>query len=415
VLQAKSEDINIGIPRSSSGEELVENKKKELEMSQSLGPADLNRTLIGVKGGVARIATPALVLDLDLFECNLDQMTIHCAAKGLALRPHAKTHKSADIANIQIKAGALGICAAKLAEAEALARGGVQNIHITSGIVTDQGIERVMRLNAAISDLMITVEDLGIAKKLDSAAKSAGKPLNVIIDIDIGLHRTGIAWGPKALALTLWVSSSDDLIYRGIQGYAGHVMHIEDFDERVAASTKSLGFLKDAKDALTGKGLAPEIVTGGGTGTYNIDCDLDILTELQAGSYIFMDAQYNDVPLSNGQKMPFETSLTVQNTVISANTPGLVTTDAGFKSFAADADAPVIMFGAPEGASYFFFGDEQGGVMLESKEESLPLGSLINCITPHCDPTVNLYDVYHCVRGDTLVDIWEVTARGCSQ
>jgi len=140
-----------------------------------------------------------------------------------------------------------------------------------------------------------------------------------------------------------------------------------------------------------------------------------------------MDRQYNDVPLANGQPMPFETALTVQTCVISANTAGLVTTDAGFKSFAAGADAPLLVSGlasgsvsgaevnALEGAGYFFFGDEQGGIALQSKEVSLPLGSVVNCITPHCDPTVNLYDVYHCVRGDVLVDIWDVTARGRSQ
>lgn len=384
-------------------------------MSKASTALAYNRALIGTSGGRAKLATPALVLDLDLFEANLGRMVEHCQAKGLALRPHAKTHKSAEIAKRQMAAGALGVCAAKLAEAEALGAGGVEAIHLTSAVVTDQAIARAVVLNNAIPDFMLTVEDLGVAKRLAAAAESAGKPLNVILDIDVGLHRTGIRWGSEALAIALWVSENENLVYRGIQGYAGHVMHIEDFDERKKASEGALDFLKEARAALAAKGLAPEIVTGGGTGTYNIDSDLDVLTELQAGSYLFMDRQYNDVPLANGQSMPFETALMVQTTVISANTKGLATTDAGFKSFAADADAPVILDGAPEGASYFFFGDEQGGVLLPSKDEPLPLGSVLNCITPHCDPTVNLYDVYHCVRGDTLVDIWDVTARGCSQ
>lgn len=383
------------------------------------GPRDINRHLIGKPGGSDALATPALVLDLDLFERNLALMSEHCKAKGLGLRPHAKTHKSAEIAQLQIKAGALGICAAKLGEAEALGEAGVRSIHLTSPVVTDHGIDRVMALNAKIADLMITVEDLATALKLGNAATNIGKPLNVIIDLDVGLHRTGIPWGPQALALTVAVAASKGLIYRGIQGYAGHVMHIEDFAERSEASTKCMDILKEARDVLSAKGLAPEIITGGGTGTYNIDADIGVLTELQAGSYVFMDRQYNDVPLANGQSMPFETALTVQTSVISANTRGLVTTDAGFKSFAADADAPMLVAGARndalEGASYFFFGDEQGGIALTSKDVSLPLGSIVNCITPHCDPTVNLYDVYHCIRGDTLVDIWDVTARGRSQ
>lgn len=391
------------------------------------GPRDINRPLIGKAGGRGLLATPALVLDLDLFERNLQIMAEHCKAKGLGLRPHAKTHKSAQIARLQIDAGALGICAAKLGEAEALGQAGIQSIHLTSPVVTDPGIARVMALNAKIADLMITVEDMATAARLGAAAKSAGKPLNVIIDLDVGLHRTGIPWGPQALALTVAVASSEGLIYRGIQGYAGHVMHIEDFAERSGASSKCMDVLKQARDVLSAKGLAPQIITGGGTGTYNIDADIGVLTELQAGSYIFMDRQYNDVPLANGQSMPFETALTVQTCVISANTAGLVTTDAGFKSFAADADAPLLVSGpvaglasgaeadALEGAGYFFFGDEQGGIALKSKDVSLPLGSAVNCITPHCDPTVNLYDVYHCVRGDVLVDIWDVTARGRSQ
>lgn len=381
----------------------------------STAPRDINRHLIGQSGGRSRIATPALVLDLDLFERNLELMAEHCKAKGLKLRPHAKTHKSAEIARRQIEAGALGICAAKLGEAEALGEAGIEAIHLTSPVVTDLGIARVMALNAKISDLIITVEDMAIQAKLGQAAEEAGKPLNVIVDLDVGLHRTGIPWGPEALALTVAVAANKGLHYRGIQGYAGHVMHIENFAERSGASAKCMDVLREARDVLSAKGLEPEIITGGGTGTYNIDADIGVLTELQAGSYVFMDRQYNDVPLANGQSMPFDTSLTVQTTVISANTPGLVTTDAGFKSFAADADAPMLVAGAPEGSKYFFFGDEQGGITVKSEEATLPLGSSVNCITPHCDPTVNLYDVYHCVRGNELVDIWDVTARGRSQ
>lgn len=390
-------------------------------MSSSSAPSgltatrDLNRPLVGKPGSRAQLATPALVLDLDVFEANLGLMAQHCKAKGLNLRPHAKTHKSADIARLQIEAGAVGVCAAKLGEAEALGAAGIGSVHLTSPVVTDQGIARVMALNGLISDLMITVEDMGVAARLGAAARQAGKPLNVIIDLDVGTHRTGIPWGPDALALTVAVARTEGLVYRGIQGYAGHVMHIEDFTERSEASVSSMDILAEAKKVLSAKGLEPEIITGGGTGTYNIDADIGVLTELQAGSYIFMDRQYNDVPLANGQSMPFETSLTVQTTVISAQTPGLCTTDAGFKSFAADADAPMLVSGAPDGMKYFFFGDEQGGILSRSEEPSLPLGSVVNCITPHCDPTVNLYDVYHCVRGDALVDIWDVTTRGRSQ
>ena len=158
--------------------------------------------------------------------------------------------------------------------------------------------------------------------------------------------------------------------------------------------------------------MAPNILTGGGTGTFDIDPDARALTELQVGSYVFMDRQYNEVWQKPGDRPPFEPSLFVQTTVISANRDGLATTDAGFKSFATDAGSPVIASGAPEGASYFFFGDEQGGVLYDISRQKLRPRDVLACIVPHCDPTVNLYDCYHCVRGDVLEAIWPIEARG---
>ena len=158
-------------------------------------------------------------------------------------------------------------------------------------------------------------------------------------------------------------------------------------------------------------GLAPKLVSGGGTGTFDIDPDAQVLTELQVGSYVFMDRQYNDVWSS---RPPFETSLFVQTTVISANRTGLATTDAGFKAFATDAGAPVIASGAPSGASYFFFGDEQGGILYSEETSKLQPGDIVSCVVPHCDPTVNLYDRYHVVRGEMLAAIWPIEGRGRS-
>jgi D-serine deaminase-like pyridoxal phosphate-dependent protein len=174
---------------------------------------------------------------------------------------------------------------------------------------------------------------------------------------------------------------------------------------------KELGALKDL---LAKSGHAAHIISGGGTGTFDIDPDAHVLSELQVGSYIFMDKQYNDVWEKPGDRVPFEVSLFVQTTVISANRPGLATTDAGFKSFATDAGPPLLASGAPNGATYFFFGDEQGGITYPRDGAMLTPGDIVTCIVPHCDPTVNLYDVYHCVRGDTLEAIWPIEARGKS-
>lgn len=373
----------------------------------------INEGLIGKPGSRARLATPALVLDLDAFEHNVALMAAHCRASGLSLRPHAKTHKSVAIAHAQIAAGAIGQCCAKLGEAEAMAAGGVDSLLVTSPVVTEQGIARLMALNARIGDLMVVVDNPLNAGRLAEAARATGKPLKVLVDLDPGLHRTGIAPGAPVLALARQVHESGTLILRGLQCYAGHVMHVADFARRREKSLAAMKLLGETRDALKAGGLPCAIVSGGGTGSYNIDPEAQVLTELQGGSYIFMDRQYNDVALGGGAAMPFRTSLFVEMSVVSNNTPGLATTDAGFKAFATDAGPPVLHAGAPEGASYFFFGDEQGGITLP-EGAFLPLGARLAAMTPHCDPTVNLYDAYHVVRGGMLVDIWPVEARGRS-
>jgi D-serine deaminase-like pyridoxal phosphate-dependent protein len=373
----------------------------------------LNANLIGVAGGAAKLQTPALVIELDAFERNVAAMVTHAKGAAIGLRPHAKTHKSVEIAKLQIAAGANGICCAKLGEGEVLAAGGIDSILLTSPVVTEAGIARVVALNAAIGNLMVTVDNAEVAARLDAAALAAGKPLAVLIDIDPGMSRTGIRFS-DAPALVAQVASAKGLTYRGLQCYAGNVQHMESPNERRAASLETMKQLGELRDTLVRAGHAPEILSGGGTGTFDIDPEARVLTELQVGSYVFMDKQYNDVWEKPGDRLPFETSLYVQTTVISANRPGLATTDAGFKSFATDAGPPQLKSGAPAGAAYFFFGDEQGGIAYPKDGAPVKVGDVVRCVVPHCDPTVNLYDRYHVVRGDTLEAIWDVEARGRS-
>jgi D-serine deaminase-like pyridoxal phosphate-dependent protein len=374
----------------------------------------LNEGLIGIAGGRGKLATPALVIDLDVLERNIAAMAEHARRVGVALRPHAKTHKSVEIAKRQIEAGALGVCAAKLGEAEALADGGIDSILITSPIVTEQGMARAMALNARLRELTVVCDDAEIAARLADAAEQSGKRLRVIVDIDPGMGRTGIRPGDDAIALVEQVAKSTALEYIGLQCYAGNLQHLESPNERRDSSLRVMQELAALRDQLKTRGLAPRILTGGGTGTFDIDPDARTLTELQVGSYVFMDRQYNDVWLKPGDRVPFETSLFVQTTVISVHRDGLATTDAGFKAFATDADSPQIASGAPDGASYFFFGDEQGGILYDASARKLKAGDVINCIVPHCDPTVNLYDSYACVRGDTVEAIWPIQGRGRS-
>jgi D-serine deaminase-like pyridoxal phosphate-dependent protein len=375
--------------------------------------ANLNDSLIGVPGGRARLQTPALVIDLDVFERNVANMVAHAKASGVGLRPHAKTNKCSEIARRQIAAGANGICCAKLGEAEALAAAGIESILLTSPVVTEAGIARVMALNGRMRELIIVCDNASVIARLDAAAQANGKKLKVLVDIDPGMSRTGIRFS-DAPALVEQVAGSRGLEFMGLQCYAGQAQHMESPNERRSATLQVLKDLGELRDKIVKAGHRPKIISGGGTGTFDIDPDAHVLTELQVGSYIFMDKQYNDVWEKPGDRVPFETSLFVQTTVVSANRPGLATTDAGFKSFATDAGPPMLASGAPDGAAYFFFGDEQGGISYPRDGALLKPGDVVTCVVPHCDPTVNLYDVYHCVRGDTLEAIWTIEARGRS-
>jgi D-serine deaminase-like pyridoxal phosphate-dependent protein len=375
---------------------------------------ELNLDLVGVAEGRNRLQTPALVVDLDVLERNIARMAEHARVRGIALRPHAKTHKSAEIARRQIAAGALGVCVAKLGEAEALADAGIESLLITSPVVAEAGIARLIALNSRVSDLMATCDNAAVAKRLATAAEASGAKLKIVVDIDPGLGRTGIAIGDGAYALVEQVVKSPSLEFMGLQCYAGQVQHMESPNERRDRSLSVMCDLGEFRDGLKKRGIVPRLISGGGTGTFDIDPDAHVLTELQVGSYVFMDRQYKDVWEKPGDKVPFETSLFVQTTVISANRDNLATTDAGFKSFATDAGPPEIASGAPKGANYFFFGDEQGGVLYQPEEKKLAPGDVLACVVPHCDPTVNLYDCYHAVRGDQLEAIWPVDSRGRS-
>jgi len=383
-------------------------------MPRQAGDLGLNAHLLDVPDGRWRLNTPSLVIDLDRFEENIARMARHCERHGIALRPHSKTHKSIEIAKRQVQAGAIGICCAKLGEAEIFAAGGIESILVTSPVVTTEGARRLAALNRTCPDLMIVIDNAAAVRLLASAGAASGRPLKVLVDIDVGQGRTGMLPGDGAVALARTIASTPELSMAGIQGYAGHLMHIADGRGRETESVIVREMLAEMRTALEAQGLPCPIVTGGGTGTFDLDTRADVLTEFQAGSYIFMDVQYDEVWEADDVPPPFGTALFVQTTVISANHPGRATTDAGLKAFATDAGPPRILDGAPDGTRYIFRGDEHGGLELPPGT-ALDIGATITCAVPHCDPTVNLYDHYHVVQGDRLVDIWPVDARGRSQ
>lgn len=372
----------------------------------------LHGALFGRPGSRRELNTPVLVLDRDGLDRNIAKMAAFAAASGVKLRPHAKTHKSADIARRQLAAGAIGLCCAKLGEAEALA-GEVDSILITSPVVSRPAVARLVQLHQRVRELMVVVDHPANVAALADAVTSG--TLSVLIDVDPGINRTGVRSPEAAVALFEAISSRPQLRYRGLQFYCGLQQHIASWQERHAAIRERSQYLRNVVEQLRAKGGAPEIVSGSGTGTHRIDAELGVFTEWQVGSYVFMDRQYAACQLGPDAEPPFEHTLFVDARVVSANTPGVATTDAGFKALATDAEGPTIVSEAPVDASFLFMGDEHGAVLDPRLRFTWKLGDLVQFVVPHCDPTVNLYDAYHVVSGDTLVEIWPVTARGRSR
>jgi 3-hydroxy-D-aspartate aldolase len=374
-----------------------------------LGP---NADLIGRPKSRAALCTPALVLDLAAFERNLLAMAAYCDRHGVALRPHAKTHKSVEVARRQLGAGAIGNAVATIGEAERLTGGGIGNLLITSPLVTPAKLARLRTLLERAEGLMVVADSVAGVDALAEATAGTDRRLIVLVDLAVGRERTGCISPEQALAVARRIAGSERLSFGGVQAYAGHLQHIPEFAERRQQDEVQYRRLGETVERLRADGLVPRIVTGAGTGSHAIDGEGGLFTELQCGSYIFMDVKYQQVALRPDAAQPFEPALFVRTSVISANAAGHVTTDAGLKHFATDGPRPVIASGAPQGAEYHYFGDEHGRIELPDAARHLPVGTALECITPHCDPTVNLYDVYHVVHGDTLVDIWPIDARG---
>jgi D-serine deaminase-like pyridoxal phosphate-dependent protein len=374
-----------------------------------LGP---NEALIGRADARQALSTPALLIDLPALDRNIATMAAFARQQGVGLRPHAKTHKSVAVARRQIAAGALGQCCATLGEAEALAGAGIPGVLITSPVVGAAKIERLMRLNALADGLMVVADDPAHVETLSSAAGAAGKPLTVLLDVDVGTHRTGVADLAAGVRMALAIARSNSLRFGGVQAYAGHLQHVDDYAPRAAAMAEQAARVAELRDRLRAQGVEPPLITGAGSGTHEIDARGGLYTELQVGSYVFWDVQYDSVVTRADGSRPFAPALFVQLSVVSAVHPRRPTTDGGYKRFATDGPAPRIVRGAPAAATYRFRGDEHGMIELPEGATPLPLGAKVECLTPHCDPTVNLYEVYHVFEGDTLVDIWPVDGRG---
>ena len=374
-----------------------------------LGP---NERFIGVKGSRMSLSTPALLLDLDVLDRNIAAMAAHAKKTGIQVRPHSKGSKSVAIARRQVAAGAIGICCATIGEAEVIAGAGIENVLITSPVVTPAMIDRLIAVNGHAKGILVVADNPTNVDALGTACAKAGQTLSVLVEFDVGQGRTGTTSIDTATALARRIQASQQLRYAGVQGYYGHLQHVTNFSERRAAAEAQMLRLRALLEHLKSREAPAGIVSGGGTGTFYIDPSGGVFTEVQAGSYPFMDREYVEIDMTCGRSSPFAVSLYVQASVVSANREGFAVVNAGYKSFATEGGMPIVAGPRLTNARYKLMGDEHGGIQYDPTDGMLKLGDTVEFVTPHCDPTINLYDRYHCVRGDTLVDIWPVDARG---
>jgi 3-hydroxy-D-aspartate aldolase len=368
-----------------------------------------------MKTGISKweLDTPALVVDLDKLERNIAKMQRSLAANKLDARPHAKTHKTAAIARLQMAAGAIGICTAKLSEAEALAAEGLDRICMTTANLSKEKIRRAMQLRKRLPGFIQAVDYDQNARDLNDAAKEAGLVADVVIDVAVGT-RSGIPPGADALALAQLVDSQKNLKLRGLLSYDGGAQHINGFAARKERALKNIEENAHTREKMKQSGLSTEIFSGGGTGTYSIQHLVPGFTDVQVGSYVFMDMQYLAIgneagPIYND----FEPSLTVLATIVNNRFPGRLTTDAGAKALTLNVPRAGVI-GEP-GMDYNAGSDEFGSITFKDASKAYKMGDKLELIVPHCDPVVNLYDFMYGIRNDRVETVWPITARGHSQ
>tara|TARA_Y100001970_G_scaffold55239_3_gene70000 strand:+ start:620 stop:1714 length:1095 start_codon:yes stop_codon:yes gene_type:complete len=354
--------------------------------------------------------TPVLTIDADALERNIARMKNMTEAAGISYRPHAKTHKSATVARMQIDAGATGVCCAKLGEAEVLVSKGIDDILITTPVVGESKIGRLLaaRNQARISVVADNEENINMLGRI---AQLGGVALDVLVEVDIGQGRCGVAPGPEAARLAQIISGHPCLNFAGLQGYQGKIQMTVDPAERATQTETGLDKLAATIAEVENAGLQVGIRTGGGTGTSPFDLDRGLLTEIQTGSYVFMDSRYGSIGWPDANAPPFENALFILTAVVSKPETGRVIIDVGLKSASNDHGVPVVH--GIEGCVFEYGGDEHGILrMKDGADVPLNIGDKIQLTPSHCDTTTNLYDTYIVLKGDEVVDVWPVDARG---
>ena len=355
------------------------------------------------------VSTPALIVDLDAFERNVASMRDFNAKMGMRHRAHAKTHKSADIALYQIEhGGACGVCCQKVSEAEALADGGIEDVLVSNQVVDTKKIDRLAQL-AKQARVLVCVDDLGNVDDLSAAATRHGVTIECLIEIDCGAGRCGVQWGEPVVEIAKKIAASDGLVFSGIQAYQGAAQHVHDFSERKEKIDVAVQQVADTVDMLKAQQLECDIVGGAGTGSYYFEGKSGVYNEMQCGSYIFMDADYQRVRDDSGNFISeFENSLFIWTSVMSKTKADRAICDAGLKAQSVDSGLPVI-YGRSD-IEYIKCSDEHG--VISDPDNVLKLNDKLKLVPGHCDPTCNVYDWYVGVRNGKVECLWPVTARG---
>lgn len=353
--------------------------------------------------------TPALLIDLDKMEANIRTMADYFTTVNAELRPHVKTHKTPIIAHKQIAAGAIGVTCAKLGEAEAVIHAGIRDVLIANQIVGAQKIARLINL-AKHSEIMVAVDNAQNVQAISEAAAAKDANARMLVEVNVGMNRCGVEPGEPALELAELIRKSPNVDFAGLMGYEGHTVTKRDKAERNAAARDAMQILVDAKHYLEQRGVAVPIMSGGGTGTFNITGSIPEMTEVQAGSYVLMDATYGNV---QGIGDHFQRALSVLATVVSRPTPDRIIVDTGLKVLAKE-------FGIPQpvgvtGVEMTGLSEEHGKMQVSDESVSLSPGDKLEILPTHCCTTVNLHDRYYGIRNGIVESVWEIAARGKAQ
>lgn len=358
--------------------------------------------------------TPCLVIDKKLLLENIHKMQTDVNQANKKLRPHVKTHKCIEICRLQLEAGAIGIAAAKVSEAMILAKHGIYNTLITSPIVTQEKIVNLLDCSELDNNLTIVIDNLENAEAINNAFKQCNKHINILIDIDPGQGRTGVMYG-NVLEFAKALQQFKQLKLTGLQCYAGNLQHITDYNERYVVSRKEMQSAALELKQLQEAGFECHILSGAGTGTYDIDMQISGVTEVQPGSYTVMDTEYLNIgTIENPHvNVKYKPALTLLTSIVSVNHGSHVTCDAGWKALYEAPTKPLVL--KPKGFLYDWFGDEHGKISTIDNEALPTLGDKLEILTGHCDPTINMYDFFYVAEDDIIIDVWPIEMRGKSQ